>query len=65
MQEMLERGLISVGTHNVSYAHSDADVAKLLAAYDEIFPMLRDAVENRAIHQYLRCKPLVPLFRLR
>ncbi|WP_244483259.1 aminotransferase class III-fold pyridoxal phosphate-dependent enzyme [Mesorhizobium sp. 1M-11] len=65
MQEILARGLISVGTHNVSFAHSDADVAKLLNAYDEIFPLLRDAVENKAIRQYLRCEPLVPLFRLR
>lgn len=65
MQEILARGIISVGTHNVSFAHSDADVAKLLSAYDEVFPILRDAVENKAIRQYLRCEPLVPLFRLR
>lgn len=65
MQEILARGIIAVGTHNVSFAHSDADVAKLLTAYDEVFPILRDAVENKAIRQYLRCEPLVPLFRLR
>lgn len=65
MQEILARGIISVGTHNVSYAHTDSDVEKLLTAYDEIFPLLRDAVENKAIRQYLRCEPLVPLFRLR
>lgn len=65
MQEILERGIISVGTHNISYAHTDADVDKLLAAYDEIFPLLKTAVEERAIRQYLRCEPLVPLFRVR
>lgn len=65
MQEILERGIISTGTHNVSFAHSDQDVDKLLTAYDEIFPLLRNAVDNKAIRQYLRCEPLVPLFRLR
>lgn len=65
MQEILARGIISVGTHNVSYAHTDADVEKLLGAYDEIFPLLRQAVENKAIRQYLRCEPLVPLFKVR
>lgn len=65
LQEILERGIVSVGTHNVTYAHSEADVDKLLAAYDEIFPLLRTSVEERAIRQYLRCEPLVPLFRVR
>ncbi|MBO6899851.1 MAG: aminotransferase class III-fold pyridoxal phosphate-dependent enzyme [Rhizobiaceae bacterium] len=65
MQEMLERGIISVGTHNISYAHTGADVDKLLGAYDEIFPLLKSAVEERAIRQYLRCEPLKPLFRVR
>jgi glutamate-1-semialdehyde 2,1-aminomutase len=65
MQEILARGIISVGSHNVSYAHRDTDVDKLLSAYDEIFPLLREAVENRAVRQYLRCEPLVPLFRVR
>ena len=65
MQEMMERGLLSVGTHNISYSHSEADVDTLLAAYEEIFPILRQAVDNRAIRQYLKCEPLEPLFRVR
>jgi glutamate-1-semialdehyde 2,1-aminomutase len=65
MQEMMERGLLSLGTHNLSYAHSEADVNALLAAYDAIFPILRQAVDNRAIRQYLKCEPLEPLFRVR
>jgi glutamate-1-semialdehyde 2,1-aminomutase len=65
MQEMMERGLLSVGTHNLSFAHSDADVDALVAAYDAIFPMLRQAVDHRAIRQYLKCEPLQPLFRVR
>jgi glutamate-1-semialdehyde 2,1-aminomutase len=65
MQEMMERGLLSVGTHNISYSHSEADLDTLLAAYDAIFPILRQAVDNRAIRQYLKCEPLEPLFRVR
>jgi glutamate-1-semialdehyde 2,1-aminomutase len=65
MQEMMERGILSFGTHNLSYAHSDADIDALLAAYDAIFPILRQAVDNRAIRQYLKCEPLQPLFRVR
>ena len=46
MQEVLARGILSLGTHNVTYAHSDDDVAKLLRVYDEVFPILREAVEE-------------------
>jgi len=65
MQECLARGILTLGTHNVSYAHSDADVARLMAVYDEVFPILRDAVDNRSMKQYLRCAPLQPLFKVR
>jgi glutamate-1-semialdehyde 2,1-aminomutase len=65
MQEVLARGILSLGTHNVTYAHSDDDVAKLLRVYDEVFPILREAVEEGAMKQYLRCAPLQPLFRVR
>ena len=65
LQEMFARGVLMIGTHNMSYAHSDADVDGLLAAYDEVLPILRDAAENNALSQHLRCKPIVPLFKVR
>ncbi len=65
LQEMFARGILSLGTHNMSYSHGDAEVDALLKAYDEVLPMLRDAVENRAIRQYLKVEPLVPLFKVR
>ena len=65
MQEVQARGILSLGTHNVTYAHSDDDVARLLRVYDEVFPILREAVEEGAMKQYLHCRPLEPLFRVR
>jgi glutamate-1-semialdehyde 2,1-aminomutase len=65
MQEMFERGILSYGSHNISYAHSDADIDALLRAYDEIFPLLRSAAYDGRMSALLRCKPLEPLFRLR
>jgi glutamate-1-semialdehyde 2,1-aminomutase len=49
----------------MSYAHSDADVQFALDVYDEVFPVLREAVHNKAIRQYLKCEPLQPLFKVR
>jgi glutamate-1-semialdehyde 2,1-aminomutase len=64
-QETLARGIMTLGTHNLTYAHSDADVDRLLDVYDEVFPILREAVDDGAMKQYLKCAPLQPLFRVR
>ena len=63
-QEMFARGVLAYGTHNLSYAHGDAEIATLLGAYDEVFPILRRAVDGGA-SGLLRCEPLKPLFRVR
>ena len=65
LQEMFERGILTLGTHNVSYAHSDDDVARLLAAYDDILPMVRETVAREDLLDRLHCEPLRPLFQVR
>ena len=65
LQEVFSRGLLTLGTHNISYSHSDDDVAKTLSIYDEVFPMIKDAVENSSLAEKLSCKPLEPLFKIR
>lgn len=65
LQEMFARGILTIGSHNMSYSHSDADLDKLFAAYGEVIPMLVDAVRNRKLEAMLRCEPLQPLFKVR
>lgn len=65
LQEMLARGIMTLGSHNMNYSHGDAEVEKLLAAYEEVLPILKDAVDNRKLEELLRCKPLEPLFKVR
>lgn len=65
LQEIFARGILSLGTHNMSYAHSDKDIETLLSVYDEVFPLLKDAIVNRKLELLLRCKPLEPLFKVR
>jgi len=55
-----------LGTHNLSYAHSEADIEQLLAAYDEIFPIIASFLaDDSPLGEHLRCKPLMPLFKVR
>jgi glutamate-1-semialdehyde 2,1-aminomutase len=65
MQEMFERGILAYGTHNLTYAHTPADIQALLAAYDEVFPLLRAGALEGRLGELLRCKPLEPLFKIR
>lgn len=66
LQEVLDRGILTIGTHNMSFAHSEADVDRLLGVYDEVFPILRDALHGKGgVVDRLRCEPLQPLFKLR
>jgi glutamate-1-semialdehyde 2,1-aminomutase len=65
LQEVLARGILTLGTHNLSFATGEADVDRLVATYDEVFPLMRDALAAGTVVQSLRCEPLVPLFKVR
>ena len=59
------RGRKLVVSSNLSYSHSNEDIDRLLAVYDEVMPFVAKAVRDGAVRQYLHCEPLVPLFRVR
>jgi glutamate-1-semialdehyde 2,1-aminomutase len=65
LQEMFQRGILTLATHNMSYSHTDEDIARLLQAYDEVFPKLVAACNPKVLKEILRCKPLQPLFKVR
>jgi glutamate-1-semialdehyde 2,1-aminomutase len=65
MQELHQRGFLSVGTHNISYAHTDEDIRSLIGAYAEVLPAAGAHLKAGTLRESLRCDPLVPLFKVR
>lgn len=65
LQELFQRGILTIGTHNLSYAHSQADIRALLASYDDSLKVVQDALKSGDIRGKLRCEPLQPLFKVR
>lgn len=65
LQEMFARGILTIGTHNMSYSHTDADLDRLCSAYNEVIPMLVEGVRQNKLESMLRCQPLQPLFKVR
>jgi glutamate-1-semialdehyde 2,1-aminomutase len=65
LQEMFDRGILMFGTHNLSYAHSQTDLERLLTVYDEVLGLIEPAIVDRSLESQLRCQPLEPLFKVR
>ncbi len=62
-QEMLKRGVLWGGFHNMSFSHSDADVAYTLEAYEDAFKVFKQAVDSGKPEQFLRGQVLEMVFR--
>lgn len=65
MQEMFKRGILILGTHNISYTHSKEDLKQLFTAYDEIFSLLASYMSSNTLLEHIDCEPLEPLFKVR
>ncbi len=62
-QEMIKRGILWGGFHNMSYSHSDEDIEYTLKAYREVLPILKKAVDEKNVNGYLKGEPVEPVFR--
>lgn len=62
-QEMIKRGVLWGGFHNMCYSHSDEDVEYTLKAYRDVLPVLKKAVEEKNVKAYLKGEPVEPVFR--
>jgi glutamate-1-semialdehyde 2,1-aminomutase len=62
-QEMIKRGILWGGFHNMSFSHSDEDVEYTLKVYRDVLPILQKAVDEKNIRGYLKGEPVEPVFR--
>jgi glutamate-1-semialdehyde 2,1-aminomutase len=62
-QEMIKRGILWGGFHNMSFSHSDKDVDYTLDVYRKVLPILKKAVDEKNVPGYLKGEPVEPVFR--
>lgn len=62
-QEMIKRGILWCGFHNMCYRHSDKDVEYTLKTYEEVLPVLKKAVNENTVAANLKGEPVEPVFR--
>jgi glutamate-1-semialdehyde aminotransferase len=62
-QEMIKRGILWGGFHNMCFSHSDTDVEYTLKAYQYVLPILKKAIDENDVKTYLKGEPVEPVFR--
>ena len=62
---MFKRGILILGSHNMSFSHTKEDVDKLLNVYAEILPITKQHVEKNSLLENISCDILQPLFKIR
>jgi glutamate-1-semialdehyde aminotransferase len=62
-QELIRRGILWSGFHNMCYSHTEADLDYTLEAYGEVLATLKTALENHDVEARLRGTPVQPVFR--
>jgi glutamate-1-semialdehyde aminotransferase len=62
-QEMIKRGVLWAGFHNMCFSHSDEDIRYTLSAYRDLMPIVKEAIESGDVKKYLRGEALEAVFR--
>lgn len=62
-QEMIKRGVLWGGFHNMCLSHTDEDIEYTLKAYSEVLPILKKAIDEKNVKGYLKGEPVEPVFR--
>ena len=65
LQEMLKRGILTAGAHNMSYSHSEADVGQLAEAQEAAFATIAAALDAGDVRARLAGPPIEPIFKVR
>lgn len=64
-QEMIKRGILTIGVHLVCLSHSDEDIEKTIEAYKETLKILKQGIDDGNIEKYLEGRKIQPVLRKR
>lgn len=65
LQEMLARGVLTLGSHNLSFSHTDEDLELIAAAQEASIRTVAEALDSGSLRSYLVGEPIEPLFKVR
>ena len=63
MQEMLKRGILIIGSHNLSFSHSKKEIDQLLSTYTEVLPMIKRRIKANDLLENINGDVLKPTIK--
>jgi glutamate-1-semialdehyde 2,1-aminomutase len=64
-KEMLANGVLVGGSHNICYAHNDADLGAVAAAYRRTLSTIAEELDTGMLEERLGIPPIEPVFAVR
>jgi glutamate-1-semialdehyde 2,1-aminomutase len=65
LQEMFFRGILILGSHNITLSHDKDSISRIQSAYREVLSLIQKAEISDTYQDHLLVEPLKPLFRVR
>ena len=65
LREMLKTGTLTLGGHNLCYAHDEGDLNSILASYEHTLKIIAEELDTGKLEERLGIKPIEPLFKVR
>lgn len=65
LQVLLSNGILSAGSHNMSYSHTETDLNVLSAAQNLAFSEVAEALKENNLLKKLNGPPIEPIFKVR
>ena len=62
-QEVIKRGILTMGVHNLCFSHTDKDIEQTLEAYEDALRIIRQAIDEGDVERYLEGEKIQPVFR--
>ena len=62
-KEMIASGTLIIASHNLCHAHGPSEIKRILRSYDHTLGIIRVAVEDNAVDEYLAGATVAPMVR--
>lgn len=54
IQEMAQQGILIIASHNLSYAHGENEIKRIVTAYNNVLPMIAEAIKTNQVKDLIK-----------
>lgn len=64
-KQMIEQGILILGSHNINYSMKDKELSIIVAAYEITLAKLKENIDKNVLLSNLNCRVIEPVFKVR